>query len=238
MQEDIRGIPDGRGRRRAFEVLPLGRGGAAPRGPPSSCTGGISTTGCTCRTPRSPVGGKPRSPVGGTRVSPGVTLPDHNRSHTARSPSMGRIGCTGLAGHRTAVGSARSPRFHRSHHSIDPQLPSPVAKYPPPVIKPAIRCERQDVAMTRGLRRHRLVATVPFSPWIMAMQINGRSRVPGALAPAHETPSNTRNVRTHAPSTLWKTCRSALRTSPGGTEHPHPVRVRGTRRPFPSCDAV
>ncbi len=37
-------------------------------------------------------------------------------------------------------------RTTRTHHSIDPQLPCSVAKYPPPVIRPAIRIERQDFA--------------------------------------------------------------------------------------------
>lgn len=37
-------------------------------------------------------------------------------------------------------------RTTRAHHSIDPQLPCSVAKYPPPVVRPTIRIERQDFA--------------------------------------------------------------------------------------------
>jgi hypothetical protein len=85
---------------------------------------------------------------------------------------------------------------------------------------PANPCKRQVFAIIRGLRRHRRLATMPSSPWITVMQIDGRSRVPGAIAPARDPPPCTRDIRRHAPPSLWKTCRSTVRTSSGGAGHP------------------
>jgi len=185
MEEHIGESRDGDVARVEFEVvvggLPSATRSAAGWELPAAQAGGIAAT--------RRASGAPRSPVGRTRVSPTVSLPDHNKCHTARSPSMGRIGTT-----RTDRSSGIAlPLFRhatRKHQTIDPRLPSSVAKYPPPVVRPAIRFERPDFATTRGLRQHHRVTTVPFSPWVMGEQMNGRSRVPGANAPVHDTPPN------------------------------------------------
>lgn len=229
MQEDIGESRDGGGRKRRFREVPLLGGGAAWRGLPADGAGGIATAGCTC--------GAPRSPVGGTRASPSVNLPDHSKCHTARSPSMGTIGKIRVAAHRVTVRSARVPPTSVG----GPATPVTRRQVPSPGYQAGLPERAAGLRDERGPRQHRHIATALFSPWIMVMQIDGRSRVPGATAPAQDPPPHSGNTCSPAPPALRQPCRRhsgvSGKSSVGAVQRLS-NRVAGTSRPFPSSDTM
>ena len=182
MQEHVWESCDGNIPKVVFGELASVGSCVAGRRLPAAIPGGVPTAGRASDAPR--------APVGRTRVAPSVNPPDHNKCHTARPPSMGRIGTIRTSRSSEAV-LPLSRQTIGLHRTIDPQLPSSVTTYPPPVVRPAIRFERQDFAMNCGPRQHHRVATMLFSSCVMAKQMDGRTRVPGANAPAHDTPPHT-----------------------------------------------
>ncbi len=157
MEEHVREMRDGGRTWGAFEGLPLVGVDPARRGLPTTRAREITATGSPCGTPGTRVGGRQRMPVGGRRATPGFTLPDHDQSHAARSPQMGGSGHTGLAGRHVTIEPSSGPLA-----SIDLQRRSPVAKYPPPALEPAIRCAGQSMQAS-GLRDHSRPAPTPPS---------------------------------------------------------------------------
>ena len=92
MQEHVGESCDGNIPKVIFGELPSVGGCFAGRRLPASLPGDVPMAGSTSDGPRAPVGSQPPRPVGEKRGSPSVNPPDHNKCHTARPPSMGRIG--------------------------------------------------------------------------------------------------------------------------------------------------
>jgi hypothetical protein len=237
MQEDIRESCDG-GIPKVVVGCPRSAGrDAVGSGQPATRTGEFTAT--------QRASGAPGVPIDRKRVAPTVHLPNHNKCHTARSPSMGRIGT--IQDEQVIWSRAATVSAHDPHTSFDrPATPVLRRQVPSP------GCQTGHPNRAAGLR-DRLAACASTIAWRRCFFLSESWRNRRTDERAYQAPTPLPMTHLHAiphhwrlcgpaPSALRQTCTAHCRASPGdAVQQALPAdrhRAMDTLRPFPSPDTV